>query len=605
MSTNKNYTKAQIKFIMSLKKQGRTYSYIAEAFARRYGEKKTINAIAGVFHANKDVYDLDSPKNNADIKPEVLSAQILEDFIDLVEKRRYVPILSEFKSETGFTTYQIEKSFGSYDKLESIARDADPKLFKNIIDESRFTDSAFKDFQKDVAKYKRFVVTTAVTGCPVHEEAMSAIKTFCKKNKAKLLVLACSDPAHTKTHKYDFSLSPDIPFDSVVQKDINLNSNLFLSTIKLSAKHINPLSGLDRIAQNKGSFVFASPKQDIEHVASKNKKGVPRALITTGAVTKPDYATKLYLSDRTAKIAEEDHKLGAIVVEIKDNKTFFYRPVQFDYKTGAFSDLDKKYHANGKVETITAELVQFGDYHVLSTCPDAKRGGVDLVNRVKPDYLTIEDFFDGISINPHEKKNVISQAMKYLKGQVTLKKELEACRDELDDLCQTKAKEIVFKYGNHEDFLKRWLSSADYSHDKVNHYEGVCLAKAMMEGEQPIEHALKYRYPIKDASKVTFLGVNDSFVVNGIENGAHGHLGANGKRNPGLKEVRKSYGASNVGHNHSGAVYKDVYRAGTKTLLQLSYNDGPSSWTQSDVLQHRDGSRQLITYIKGEYTTLK
>lgn len=602
MSKNSSYTKAQITLIMTLKKRGKTYQEVAEAFGAKFGVKKSANAMASVFHANKSLYDLDSPKSSAELKNEVVTDKLIESFVKMIEQRQYVPILSEFKAETNFTTYQIEKNFGSFDRFEASVRELHPEVFKNIIDESKFTQDKFKSLQESVSKYNKFFITTAVNGCPIHEEAYQAAKTFCKKNNAKLLVLICSDPAHNRDAKYDVTLDSRFTMDDIVFQDINLNSNLFISTIKLSAKHINPLTGLDNIAQNRGSFIFASPKQDIEHVTSKNKKGVPRAMITTGAITKSDYATTLYMSDRTAKIAHNHHKLGGIIVEVKNNKTFFYRNIQFDKKTGAFSDLDTKYLPDGKTEKITAKLVQFGDYHVLSTDPLAKKAGIDLVNRVKPDYLTLEDFFDGITINPHEKVKIALKAMRYLKNpKCDLAFELKACRDELDELSKTAAKEIILKYGNHEDFLKRWLMEASYKDDAQNHYEGICLAKALLEGKAPLEYAWKERYPVKNPDKIKFLGVNDSFTIDGVENGAHGHLGSNGKRNPNMKGLLKAYGKGNFGHNHSGGVYKDVFRAGTKTLLQLGYNDGPSAWTHSDTLQHRDGSRQLITYINGEY----
>src|SRR5690606_26016423 len=98
----------------------------------------------------------------------------------------------------------------------------------------------------------------------------------------------CSDPAHTKEHKYSFSLSHKLPANAVVFRDVALNSNIFLSTIKLSAKQINPLTGLKRLTKH-GTCILASPKQMLEHVAVSNKKTIPRALMTTGAITKSDY----------------------------------------------------------------------------------------------------------------------------------------------------------------------------------------------------------------------------------------------------------------------------------------------------------------------------
>jgi hypothetical protein len=112
-----------------------------------------------------------------------------------------------------------------------------------------------------------------------------------------------------------------------------------------------------------------------------------------------------------------------------------------------------------------------------------------------------------------------------MRGDLSLSNELRACSKEIDELCGWDAEQLVFKYGNHEDFLKRWLSSAEYKDDPINHYEGVCLAKALLEGEMPLEHAMRCRYPIANQEKVKFLGINDSFKVNGIENGVHGHIG--------------------------------------------------------------------------------
>src|SRR5690606_5784584 len=116
------------------------------------------------------------------------------------------------------------------DGLIDAARQKDPKVFKNIVDETSFTDEAFKKLRNKISGHKRFFITTAVTGCDVHEDGMAAIKNFCKRNKAVLLVLPCSDPARQKDHKNKWTLSPVIPKESVVFKDVAINDNLVLST---------------------------------------------------------------------------------------------------------------------------------------------------------------------------------------------------------------------------------------------------------------------------------------------------------------------------------------------------------------------------------------
>ena len=599
---NKCYTKAHIDFIMAGHKKGLSYEEIAESFGKKFGIEKTPKSMSETFYRYKHQYELDGLKTKPEVKAEVMTDMILDAFLEEIESRNYIPTQAEFGRSSGFKPAQIAAYFQTYQGLEDAAREGFPEVFEDIYDETMFDGKHHRRIQKRIDKAKRFFITTASTGCAVNTKALASAQNFCRKNKAELLILVCSDPAHTRQSKYSFVLHPDVPAECVVSQDVQINNSLHLSTIKMGAKHINPLNGLERLAQKRGSFLFASPKQDLQPLTDKNKKAVPKIVATTGAITVADYSSDLYMSDRTAKIAEGDHVPGGMIVEVKNKDIFFLRNARFA-ADGSFRDLDTQYLPNGKTKKVTAELVGFGDYHVLSTDPLARKGGFDLVNKVKPDYLTVEDFLDGITINPHTKSSILAESVKFQRTGLSLADELKACSNELNELEKLKVqKQIVLKYGNHEDFLYRWLNSAGYADDKINHYEGLCLAKVAMEGDMPFEHAMRVRYPVSKQGRFRFLSINESFRINGIENGAHGHLGANGKRNPTLVGVRNAYGACNVGHNHTGAIYKDVFRVGTKTRMQLDYNDGPSSWTHSDVIQHRDGMRQLITYIDGEFT---
>jgi hypothetical protein len=595
--------RAHIDFIMNLKKQGKTYAEVSLAFSKKFGIKKSTSAIEALFRRYKSEYDLKSLKSIVEVKAEVMEARILSSFIELVSQRQYIPILSEFLQHSGAHRDSINRYFQSFEGLVTKARQKDPKVFKNIIDETSFNAVAFKELRNYISEHKRFFVTSAVTGCDVHEDGLAAIQTYCKKNKAALLILPCSDPAKQKEHKNKWSLSPDLPKKSIVFKEVSLNDNIVLSTIKMSAKQLQPLTGIKRLSQKKGSTVVASPKQFLEFVAnSNNNTEIPRALMSTGCITKADYSTEMYMSERTAELADLDHTLGGIIIEIKNGKIFFARHVQINKKTGSFSDIDKKYNADGTVDKVRADLIQTGDHHVLSTCPVTRKMAKELVEVTRPKYLTFEDFFDGITINPHERKNLVSLSKKAKKGLLSLDLELEACQKEIDAVCEWPADNVVFKYGNHEDFLKRYLADGAFMYEPLNKITGMKLTIALEELEiMPFEYAMREMYGLKYPDKVKFLSINDSFKVNGIENGAHGHLGKGGRRNPAMAEIEECYGAANVGHNHSAAIFRSVYRVGTGTKLQLSYNDGPSAWTQTHLIQHADGSRQLIHNIDGEW----
>lgn len=598
-STNRSH----IDFVMNLRKQGKTFPEITLAFGKKFGIVRSTSWVERIFKAYKKEYDLKSIKSTVEVKAEVMQQRLISEFLSLVSQRKYIPIQTEFTQHSSCSKESINKYFGSFDGLISSARLADPKVFKNIIDSSIFNEAAFKELRNYISEYSRFFITSAVTGCDVHEDGMAAIQTYCKKNKAALLVLPCSDPARQKEHKDKWTLSPNIPKKSVVFKEVALNDNIILSTIKMSAKQLQPLTGIKRLSQKKGSAIVASPKQFLEFVAnSNNNTEIPRALMSTGTITKASYRTEMYMSERTASLAELDHTLGGIIVEIQNGRIFYARHVQIDPKTGSFSDVDRKYNADGTVEKVQADLVQTGDWHVLSTCPITRRIAKEIVEATKPTYLTFEDFLDGITINPHERHNLVSLSKKAKKGLLSLEHELVACKKEIDEVCKWPAQQVVFKYGNHEDFLKRWIAEGAFMDEPMNKILGMKLNIALEELEiMPFEYAMRAMYGLDQPDKVKFLGVNDSFKVNGIENGAHGHLGKAGRRNPTMGEIEECYGAANVGHNHSAAIFRSVFRVGTGTKLQLSYNDGPSAWTQTHLIQHKDGSRQLITNINGKW----
>lgn len=590
-------------FLMNQKKQGKTYADISIQIAKKFGIKKSTSALENMFRRNKHEYDLKSLKSVAEVKGEVVKERILTEFIKLVRQRKYIPIIAEFKQHSNAHHESIDRYFTNFEGLIEAAKKQDPETFENIIDETSFKEQDFTNLRKYIGKHKRFIITTAVTNCEPNAKVMKAIDTFCKANKAALLILPCSDPAKQGDRKNKWSLSDKLPKEKVVFRDVSLNDNLVISSIKMSAKQLQPLTGLKRIAHKQGSAIFASPKQFLEFSASSNNNtDIPRAIMTTGACTTPAYTTEMYMSERTAYLAEQDHTLGAIIVEVKDGKTFFFRQVQMDPTTGAFCDLDKKYYASGKVETIKADLIQTGDWHVLSTCPQTKKMAKELVTLLQPKYLTFEDFFDGLTINHHEAKNLVSLSKRSKIGMLSLETELKACRDELDEVCQWPAEQVIMKYGNHEDFLKRWIADGSFLTQPQNKILGMKLNIALEELEiMPFEYAMRQIYGLKNQDKITFLSVNDSFKVNGIENGAHGHLGKGGRRNPNLAEIEDCYGASNTGHNHSAGIFRSAWRVGTGTKLKLSYNDGPGAWSQTHLIQHKDGSRQLITNINGEY----
>jgi hypothetical protein len=523
--------------------------------------------------------------------------EIVRKFANLNKKLLRRPTEQEML-DAGYARSMIRHYFPTVGRLEAEARDQYPDCFFDVGISEIINQDVVSVLRDKIKAHKRFVITSAVTGCQVDQKFYKSIKTYCAANDAILLVLIASDPAQTKTNKKGDHGTVDSTLvdECIVFEDTDLNSNLFLSTIKLSAKHIDPTTGLDRIGQRDGSFIFASPKQRLQMVATSNIK-LPHALMTTGAITLPNYKTDSYMSERTAYIADHDHVMGAIIVEIQDDSVYHYRQVQASRKDGSFHDLGRKYGPQGVSEDLPVALV-LGDWHSGETDPVVVKCTEEMISELKPRTLVLHDAFNGLSINHHEDHNLVAQAIRYKNSQLLLKDEIQKFAEDLEWL-SSKVKELVIVKSNHDEFLsKHYLAEAKYVKDPHNHYYCLELAKAMIEGHDPLRYAV-----FKINSKlhnVLWLQRDQDFKIAGIQLGSHGDKGPNGSRGS-LRNVEKAFGDSITGHSHTPGILRGAWSVGTSSFLKLGYNQGPSSWVQAHCLVYANGDRQILSIINGRW----
>lgn len=529
--------------------------------------------------------------------------QIVKAYAKLNKDNRRRPTMEELVAK-GFTKDSIKHHFSSLGKLEEAAREASPDSFYDVEIENIISDKVVKDLRKVIKKHKRFVVTTAVTGCLVDDNFYSSIKTYCKTNDALMLVLVASDPATNKPgNKGGYgSVDAKLAQEAIVFEDTELNTNLFISTIKLSAKHIDPTTGLDRIGQRDGSFIFASPKQRLQMVATSNIK-LPHALMTTGAITQSNYRTDMYMSERTAYIAEHDHVMGAIIVEIENDVEYHYRQIQASKLDGSFFDLGKRYTPTEVLEEKPVAMV-LGDWHSGETDPMVQKCTEEMIKAFSPQTVVLHDAFNGLSVNHHEDGHLLQRAIRYKQGQTSLEEEIRVLAR---DLCwfANQVDQVIVVKSNHDEFLsKHYLQKAKYALDPQNHQYSLGLAMAMMQGTDPLMYgvttATNLNWNPALLQKILWLPRDQDFKIGGVELGAHGDKGPNGSRGS-IRSMEKSFGNSVTGHSHTPGILRGAWAVGTSSLLKLDYNQGPSSWMQTHCLVYRDGSRQLLNMINGKW----
>ena len=504
--------------------------------------------------------------------------------------------------DAGYTKDTITYYFGSLSRLNLAARKKYPEAFFDM-----YLDDVVEDpdnrakLMNALETKRRFIVTTAVTGCKANYAALDALKKYCEENDAHVLILSASDPAHN-------TFAPDADYGtidealvkskhfSIVPFDIQLNENLGISTVKLSAKHIDPATSMKRIASKKGTFVFASPKQRLVPIAVSNKD-FPHFVMTTGSITTPDYTTTSYMSDRTAFIASNDHVMGGLIIELEDEKWYHFRQFQIS-EDDSFIDLGFRYMPDGTIEEEMAEAFVLGDWHAGVTDPTAKQAWLEVCEEVGVKSLVMHDMYDGFSINHHERENVITRAKRAIAGKHNLRSEIELFTRDINELCEY-ADQLVIVKSNHDEVLDRYLATGYYVKDPENHRYALDLAAAMMDGEDPLRFAAE-KIGLKYKDSVRWLDRDEDFKISDIQLGAHGDLGPNGARGS-IRALEGAYSQSVTGHAHSPEILRGAWQVGTSSYLKLSYNRGPSSWLHSSCLVYKDGSRQLINSLNGKW----
>lgn len=527
---------------------------------------------------------------------------IIKGYVSLIEAGTFFPGRSDLKA-LGIPRDQLRHHFSNLAGLRAEAKQAFPNSFDGSIEiEDYLSDKNLEKLNKRIKKFKKFVITTAVSGQQAHEGFLETIRNYCDINDAKLLILPSHDPAHNLDNEIDWHFDPIVLEDDLVFEETPLNSNFFISGIRVTAKQINPITGLNELSQTKGSFISASPKQFLEYDAVSANK-LPHARMTSGACTLPNYASTRGNSQRTSYIANFQHIIGAVIVEIENDDIYHFRQVQAS-EDGSFCDLGYEYNTEKrrKLSGDEAPVLVMGDYHAGEHDESAVASWTQIINEMGIQEVVFHDMFNGISVNPHEENDIMLRAERADKGLNSLRNELKITSEQFDRILSLKSikKGVVVK-SNHDDMLDRWLKKGAFAKDPVNFKVGVDLASALTGTKKDyLREALSMVQQPKHFGKLQWLTVDEDYVVGGIHLGAHGDRAANGARGS-IKGLAKCYPRCVIGHSHTPGIFKGAFQVGTTSLLRLGYNKGSSSWVHCSCLVYRNGQRQLINSINGAW----
>lgn len=462
-----------------------------------------------------------------------------------------------------------------------------------------------------------YVFTSAQNNTYVHRKFFESLVNYCLENNYQLVV---SRYYYNMNGFQNGQGNEDAWFDPVIEPYVvdelcHVAKNLvFCGNLNIIPTAVKPLSGLESYTGS-ASGIVPHAKMQVQSLA-RHIDDDPRIMYTTGAVTKIHY-----IQQKAGQKAEWDHVYGAVVAEIDKDGDWYVRQLCADEETGEFYDLDFLYTPYGSEYVGRVAAINWGDLHVEKIDPDVAYGGMSIevddsngypkfkkvdnlesmLYTLNPMYQFFNDTADFSIRNHHNIKDPHFRFKMSSKGTDSVAESLKGVGEFLSLVTVPFAKSVVVE-SNHDLALTKWLKTADYKDDPTNAVffleSQLAVYKAIQNEDENFHllgHVLESLVPELKDKKVHWLFEGQSFKLEGIEFGFHGHNGPNGARGS-INNLSKLGTKMNIGHSHSTNVISGAWQAGTSSKLKMGYNDNaPSSWSHSHIVTYLNGKRTIIT----------
>ena len=451
----------------------------------------------------------------------------------------------------------------------------------------------------------KFVFTSAQNNTYVHDKFLKSLLHYCEEEGAELVV----GTYHYNKNGFQNASKDDVWFDPKV-RDYILDESceiaeglVYCGELNILPTAVNPISGLQNYT-NKDSAIIPHAKLQLESLPTP-KHDPAKMMYTTGTVTQRNYVQM-----KAGQKASHNHVFSALVVEIDVDGDWFVRQLVAESETGKFFDLGWYYTPEGKEqEPYCVEAINWGDIHTAKLdhiVADISWGEREdsMAYELLPNYVFLHDVFDQQSRNHHNVKDPYFKFQMYKQGTESVKDEVTLTAnliERMDKVCE----KVVVVESNHDLALERYLREQDYKNDPVNAIFFLELQLqnyyAMDEGRKLHTFKTACNLVNDNLDDVVFLCEDESFKICGdIECGQHGHVGNNGSRSS-PRTFQMQGGRFNTGHTHSAAIKDGVYTAGVSGCLDMGYNKGGSSWSNSHIVTYSNGKRCIITIKNGKW----
>lgn len=445
---------------------------------------------------------------------------------------------------------------------------------------------------------KRFIITSAQNETAVFTPFLNNLKAFAKDQDAQLIVL----PVHYNTSAFSGQAKGDHNWYAEEVRDLLIKNDHWLefcNGINLSASTnvlptaIMPINVASQVVGAGVAAIVGHTKQQAKTLP-RMKGQAAKWAYTTGTCT-----IRNYVHSAIGAKAEADHAYGALLVEIcNESLEWNVRQLRGSEIDGSFYDLGVFVKDSIVYHDSDHRLgCVFGDIHGEKLDREFYEKSLDFVKYYQINKIIAHDLHDFSSRNHHNRES--GHFLASMLGR-TVAEDLQTTSQILVDFRNTlEDGDIIVVQSNHDDALKRWLDCNKYdpSKDPINAVTYHKLNAAVYsdiinkEPQRPILETALAELQL-DSGMATFLNLDQSCLVHGVEVGYHGHTGTNGSR--GSPAQFAKMGVPMVtGHTHSPSLIGNVTTVGCMNLDQ-DYNVGMSSWDLCHAVIYPNGYTSLI-----------
>jgi len=445
---------------------------------------------------------------------------------------------------------------------------------------------------------RRYILTSAQNNVSVHEGFLKNLEALAESVDAELLVsftIYDRQGYRGPVRKGEARIGQrKLWWDkAVVPYAMNERCRLhrrlaFCGELDIMATTKNPLAGLESYC-GRSSVIVPHNRFAFQCVPSR-KGHMPKEMLTTGSITR-----RRFIQRKAGQIAHFHHVLGALLVEVTGDGHWYVHHLNAG-EDGSFYWLDLRVEG-GMVEKNRDGIsaVVLGDVHHEKLDGTQSTIAAQILQALQPREAIIHDLIDFRSRNHH---NIKDPLFRVQVRDISVEDELKSASRWLAAMKESTGTKFTVVKSNHDEALERWIRETDWRDDPINAEFYLACATVMVAYHKhgtpfdPLEWAIN-SYRGDSDPPARFLKLDESYEIEGVEVGIHGHAGPSGSRGS-PRGFSKLGFKTFTGHTHTPSIVDGCYTVGVMGDLDMGYNRGPSNWMHAHGVIYPNGKRAFL-----------